>query len=197
MYWPRWVCTLVNPSGGNKDKERRVCTLWNIWQLRLTQVNTITLTTKFTDQQEGVPKTHSKQQYTCTCKNTISKTAKSLMYHKINVYSVRAANCKVTGLVWTRNIFKKIYDEVREDIFDMSNVRIFKEIEKKKWGVFILCYVFGQLSSVKRLTKESMLFQNMCSDASMVQDCWNLAKTRVRTKQKTPCAQMLHIYICL
>ena len=38
-----------------------------------------------------------------------------------------------------------------EDIFDMSNVRIFKEIEKKKWGMFILCYVFGQLSSVKRL----------------------------------------------
>ena len=38
---------------------------------------------------------------------------------------------------------KKIYDEVTEDIFDMSNVRIFKEIGKKKWGgVFILCYVF-------------------------------------------------------
>ena len=26
-----------------------------------------------------------------------------------------------------------------------------------------------------------MLFQNICSDASRVQDCWNLAKTRVRT----------------
>ena len=57
-----------------------------------------------------------------------------------------------------RNIFntqemslKKIYDEVTEDIFDMSNVRTFKEIEKKKWEMFILCYVFGQLSSVKRL----------------------------------------------
>ena len=44
---------------------------------------------------------------------------------------------------------KKIYDEVTED---MSNLRIFnKEIEKKKWGMFILYYVFGQLSSVKRL----------------------------------------------
>ena len=34
------------------------------------------------------------------------------------------------------NIFlkKKIYDEVPEDIFDMSNVRIFQEIEKKKMG---------------------------------------------------------------
>ena len=31
----------------------------------------------------------------------------------------------------TRNFFKKkIFDEVIEDIFDMSNVRIFKEIEK-------------------------------------------------------------------
>ena len=29
-----------------------------------------------------------------------------------------------------------------------------------------------------------MLFQNICSDASMVQDYWNLAKTRVRTKIK-------------
>ena len=30
--------------------------------------------------------------------------------------------------------FKKIYDEVTEDIFDMRNVRLFKEIEKKKKG---------------------------------------------------------------
>ena len=43
----------------------------------------------------------------------------------------------------TRNIFKKkIHDEVTEDIFDMSNVRFFKEIEKKTWVMFILCYVF-------------------------------------------------------
>ena len=27
-----------------------------------------------------------------------------------------------------------MYDEVTEDIFDMSNVRILKEIEKKKMG---------------------------------------------------------------
>ena len=32
-----------------------------------------------------------------------------------------------------------IYDEVTEDIFDMSNVRIFKEIEKKTmWDVYTL-----------------------------------------------------------
>ena len=42
-----------------------------------------------------------------------------------------------------------------EDIFDMNNVRIFKEIEKKKKiGMFILCYVFGQLSSVRVWLKE-------------------------------------------
>ena len=36
-----------------------------------------------------------------------------------------------------------------EDMFAMSNMRIFnKEIEKKKGGMFILCYIFGQLSSV-------------------------------------------------
>ena len=50
-----------------------------------------------------------------------------------------------------KKYLKKIYDEVTEDIFDMSNVQIFKEIEKKKCGMFILCYIFGQLSSVKHL----------------------------------------------
>ena len=38
----------------------------------------------------------------------------------------------------TRNFLKKIYDEVTEDIFDMSTVRIFKEMEKKKWGMLSL-----------------------------------------------------------
>ena len=42
----------------------------------------------------------------------------------------------------SRNIFKKAIR--RSD-------RIFKEIEKKKWVMFTLCYVFGQLSSVKCL----------------------------------------------
>ena len=45
---------------------------------------------------------------------------------------------------------KKIYDEVTEDIFDMSNMSIFKGIEEKKWRMFILCFIFGQLSSVRR-----------------------------------------------
>ena len=50
----------------------------------------------------------------------------------------------------TRNIFKKIYDEVTENIFDMSNVSSLKKL-REKWEMFILCYVFGQLSPVKRL----------------------------------------------
>ena len=42
--------------------------------------------------------------------------------------------------MYTGNIFKKkIYNEVTEDIFDMSNVRLFKEIEKTKmWDVYTL-----------------------------------------------------------
>ena len=44
-----------------------------------------------------------------------------------------------------------IFDEMTEDIFDLSNQRIFKEKEKKKLRMFILCYVFGQSSSVMRL----------------------------------------------
>ena len=59
---------------------------------------------------------------------------------------------RVANLKQTRTISKKkIYDEVTEDIFDMSKVRILKEIEKKKLGCLLLCCVFGQLSSVKHL----------------------------------------------
>ena len=37
---------------------------------------------------------------------------------------------------------KKMYDEVKEDIFDMSNVIFFKEIEKKKMGdVYTLLFL--------------------------------------------------------
>ena len=36
-------------------------------------------------------------------------------------------------LLQSRNIFKKINDEVTEEIFDMRNVKFLKEIEKK-WG---------------------------------------------------------------
>ena len=43
---------------------------------------------------------------------------------------------------------KHIYDDVTEDIFDMSNVSIFKEIEKKKMGdvYTLLCLRSAELS---------------------------------------------------
>ena len=37
---------------------------------------------------------------------------------------------------------KKLYDEMIEDIFDMSNVRIFKEIQKKKCWIRDLFHVY-------------------------------------------------------
>ena len=46
---------------------------------------------------------------------------------------------------------KKIYDDATEDIFDVSNEGMFKEIEKKKMGDVYTCYVLVQLSSVKCL----------------------------------------------
>ena len=57
--------------------------------------------------------------------------------------------CAPPGVVTdkTRNVFKK---DIRRSN-RRHNVRNFKEIEKKKWGIFIICYVIGQLSSIKRL----------------------------------------------
>ena len=74
----------------------------------------------------------------------------------------------------TGNIFlKRKYNEVAEDIVDMSNVRIFKEVEKRKmWDVYTLvCLLSAELS------KAFGLFLNICSDTSIVQGCWNLSKT--------------------
>ena len=49
---------------------------------------------------------------------------------------------------------------------------------------YTLLYLQSAELSISSLwLKEPMLFQNVCSGASMVQDCWNLAKTRVRTKK--------------
>ena len=45
-------------------------------------------------------------------------------------------------------LYKKIYDEVTEAIFDASNVRIFKEVEKKEMGdvYVLLCLRSAELS---------------------------------------------------
>ena len=63
----------------------------------------------------------------------------------------------------TRNIFlKNIYYEVTEDIFDMSKVRIFKEIEKKKLGdvYTLLCLRSAELS------KAFSLYHHFTKDCS-------------------------------
>ena len=44
-----------------------------------------------------------------------------------------------------KKYLKKKDIRVANDIFDMSNVKIFKEIEKKKWRMFILCYEWGSI----------------------------------------------------
>ena len=65
----------------------------------------------------------------------------------------------------------------------MTYLNELREIFFKKIGnvYTLLC----QLSSVKLWLKEPMP-QNICSDASRVQNCWNLAKTRIRSKKKIP-----------
>ena len=83
-----------------------------------------------------------------------------------------------------------------EDIFDMCNcnVKILKEFERKQWGMFILWYVFGQLSSVKRLAYGTYAIPDICSDASrgtgLLESLENLSQNE---KQNMSCAQMLHI----
>ena len=85
-------------------------------------------------------------------------------------------------LFLTRNIFKKyVYDEVPEDIFDISNVRIFKN-----GG----CLYFVFLCSAE-LSKAFGLRNLSYSKVSAVMLLG--AKTRVTTKQNMPCVQMLHI----
>ena len=51
----------------------------------------------------------------------------------------------------------------------------------------LLCLRSARLSKAFGL-KNLCYFQNICSGASRVHDCWNLAKTRVRTK-KCPAAK--------
>ena len=51
-----------------------------------------------------------------------------------------------------------------EDIFDMSNVRIFEDI-KKKWGMFIL-YVFGRLSKGAKIRNRYNQIPHLTQDTN-------------------------------
>ena len=82
-----------------------------------------------------------------------------------------------------------------EDIFDISNVRIFKEIAKKKLGdvYTLLCLLSAELSKVFGL-------RNLCySKISVVMLLgYKIARIsrKLESEQKNmPCAQMLHILI--
>ena len=50
----------------------------------------------------------------------------------------------------------------------------------------LLCLRSAELRQLFGLRNLYMLFQNICSNASRVQDRWNLTKIRVRTKKKCP-----------
>ena len=64
----------------------------------------------------------------------------------------------IAELIKTRNICKEIYRT--EDIFDMSNVRIFnEEIAKKKWGMFIQCTLLCLRSTELR---KALGLRNLC-----------------------------------
>ena len=49
----------------------------------------------------------------------------------------------------------------------------------------LLCLRSAELSKAFGL-RNLCLYQHICSDASRVPDCWNLAKTRVRKKKMCP-----------
>ena len=83
----------------------------------------------------------------------ISPFCEGFLFTKLRVDKILAKISELTVLytMYTKISLKKICDEVTEDLIDICNVIFFKDNEKKKWGTFILCYVLGQLSSVKRL----------------------------------------------
>ena len=72
-----------------------------------------------------------------------------------------------------------------EDIFGMSNVFFFKEIEKKKMGdvYTLLCLRSAEISNAFEL--RTLCYSRISVVMFfMVQECWNLSKARVRTKRK-------------
>ena len=89
------------------------------------------------------------------------------------------------GILQTK---KKIYDEVTEDIFDMSNVRIFKEIKKKKNGDVntLLCLRSAELSKAFGL-------RNLCYSKIYVVMLLGYRIAGISQKlesERMPCAQI-------
>ena len=82
-----------------------------------------------------------------------------------------------------------MYDEVTEDILDMSNVDFFKEIEKKKTrDVYtLLCLQSAELS--KALGLRNLCYSNIYVVILLGYRIAGIS----RNSKKIPCAQMLHI----
>ena len=73
------------------------------------------------------------------------------LYHiaSKDILGFRARKCNVPVMRYLNQdiSLKKIYDVVTEDIFDMSNVSIFKAIEKKMTDVYtLICLRSAELS---------------------------------------------------
>ena len=83
------------------------------------------------------------------CFKTIGGSTTHLSSTQLAIFPGQTTSLhKLSKCVWKRQrcLMFDLYNSK-----NMSNVRIFKEVERKKWGMFMFCYVFGQLSSVKRL----------------------------------------------
>ena len=81
-----------------------------------------------------------------------------------------------------------------EDIFDMSNVKNFKEIEKKKMGDV---YTLLRLRSAE--LRKAFGLKNLCYSkiSEVMLQVYRIAgiSQNLESKQKMPCAQMLHFKI--
>ena len=114
-------------------------------------------------------------------------------------YNYRLSNhCFINELILVtyaliRNAVENIYDEVTGDIFDMSNVRIFKEIENNTmWDIYtLLCLWSAELS--KTFGLRTLCYSKIYVVMLLAYRIAGISQ-KLESKQKNiPCAQMLHV----
>ena len=88
---------------------------------------------------------------------------------------------------------KKIYDKVTEDIFDMSNVRIFKEIVKKIMGdvYTLLCLRSAELS--KAFDLRNLCYSKIYVVMLLRYRIAGISQKLESERKNMLCAKMLHI----
>ena len=85
------------------------------------------------------------------------------------------------------NIFKKIYEEVTEDIFDMDNVRMFLKKLRRKKRMFILCYVFRSAELSKAFGLRNLCYSKISVVMLLGYRIAGISrKPRVTTNKKCP-----------